>query len=154
MKMKFEKLVYSCWLLSEIYEGIKSVSDRGFLKELEKQFVKRSDRIIRDVLRIVEGQAELKVRRGQDETEMPWDTFSPVSDICIDLLKSLRVYATSPDEAVKEGVREAVLKLADLLSKFVAGTVDGDGLLPDPDKVWDELDETVRRFYLPADPGV
>jgi hypothetical protein len=140
MKVKFEKLVYSCWLASEIYEGIKSVSERGLLKELEKRFLKHSDEIIRTVMFIVEGQAYLKVKMGQDETGLPWDSFSPISDICIELLRYLRVYVTSPDETTKEKAREAVLKLVDLFSKFVAETVGGDGLLPDPDKVWDELD--------------
>jgi hypothetical protein len=154
MKVKFEKLVYSCWLLSEIYEGIRSVSNKGFLKELEKQFVKHSDKIIETVMFIVEGQAGLEVKRGQDETELPWNPFSPISDTCIDLLKYLRVYATSPDETIKGKSREAVLKPVDLLSKFVFETVNGDGLLPDPDKVWGELDEIRHRFHLPAVPGV
>jgi hypothetical protein len=154
MKVKFEKLVYSCWLLSEIYEGIKSVSNKGFLKELEKQFVKHSNKVIKTVMFIIEGRAGLEVKRGRDETGLPWNPFSPVSDTCIDLLKYLRVYATSPDETIKGKAREAVLGLVGLFSKFVFETADGDGLLPDPDKVWDELDEITHRFHLPAVPGV
>jgi hypothetical protein len=144
MKVKFEKLAYSCWLLSEIYGAVKSVSNKGFLKELEKQFMKHSDKIIKTVMLIVEGQAGLEVKRGQDETGLPWDLFSPVSEICINLLGHLRAYATSPDEMTKTKAREAVLKLVDLFSEFTAETADGDGLLPDPDEVWAELDEIGR----------